>query len=71
MPSTIDYMDHLRAPAEVESPTPTNDGVRNCNINSKEVLGIGRMRANFHLNLVLWWIGCVFANRYLKHGTIQ
>ena len=71
MPITIDHMDDLRAPAEVEILTPANYGVSNCNIHGKASLGIGRIRDNFYLNNVLWRLGCGFANRYLKHGTIQ
>ena len=71
MPSTIDHMDDLRAPAEVESLTPANDGFSNCNIHGKSSLGIGRMRENVYLNIVLWRLGYGFANSYLKQGTIQ
>ena len=66
MPSKFDHMDDLRAQSEVESLTPANDGVRDCNIRDKSSLGIGRIRANFHLNLVLWRIGYGFAKIYLK-----
>ena len=71
MPSTIDHMDDLRAPAEVESLTPANDGFSDCNIHGKASFGIGRMRANFYLSIFLWRLGYGFYNSYLKQGPIQ